>query len=241
MKSGWLSSGRFCCGEVSVVREASSRWPAVAPVAVFVWTLAWGAPLQGQRFADGRFVGGSATTLQAGALGAERWSEPAANVIRNGGFEAGLDHWSAAEQHELVRDPRQARSGNSCLSGEVTKPKQFLRLVQNVTVRKGYRYEFEAWARATNRTKLVLWILAPGAERRSLVAAWQNLPRKWRRCKATIDVQRSGTLRLELIAPSSVGAPAGRIWLDDIALYEYPSPELTRVSDEGFNDCRLWP
>jgi len=52
-------------------------------------------------------------------------------------------------------------------------------------------------------------------------------------------VQQSGTLQLQLIAPSSVGAPPGRIWLDDVALYEYPMPELTCVSEgRGFND---WP
>ena len=52
-----------------------------------------------------------------------------------------------------------------------------------------------------------------------------------------IDVGQDGTLELQIVAPSSYGAPAGQVWIDDIALYETVMPALVPVSrDEGFND-----
>jgi len=167
-------------------------------------------------------------------------SAPAAtepNILVNGGFEHGLHGWQAAPEHALVTDPKLAHSGQKALTGEVTRPNQALRLIKRLEVKGGNLYRFETWARATNNTKLVLWAVLPGAKQRRLIAAWERVGRRWRRYAVPITVARDGTLELQVIAPSSFGAPAGRIWLDDLALVETAIPPALSLSGgEGFND-----
>jgi len=159
------------------------------------------------------------------------------NLIANGGFEEGTAGWTLAAGHELVSDPDQAHGGSRCLVGEVTGPKRSLTLRRDVPVRAGNRYEFEIWARATNQTKLVLWAVLPGARTRQMIAAFERVPRRWRRYSVPISIARDGTLQLQIVAPSSHAAPAGRMWIDEVALYETPMPRLTAVSrGKGFND-----
>ena len=165
-----------------------------------------------------------------------RAAEPV-NMLQNGGFEEGKTGWTADPQHSLVDEKAAAHSGSACLTGTLTEPKRALRLRQSVAVKAGNRYEFEIWARATNRTKLVLFAVQPGTTARRSLAAWQNVPRKWQKYSVPISVQRDGKLQLEIIAPSSHAAPAGQIWVDDVALYETEMPPLVSVSDGvGFND-----
>jgi hypothetical protein len=70
-----------------------------------------------------------------------------------------------------------------------------------------------------------------------MAAAWDELPNVWRKYECDVPVNASGTLELQIIAPSSHGAPPGRIWIDDIALYEIELPAKELVSGGvGFND-----
>jgi hypothetical protein len=156
-------------------------------------------------------------------------------LVRNGGFEEGLDGWLAAPGHAIVSEPDAAQAGTNCLSGEVTKPNTHLSLRQRVQVAAGNRYLFRVAARATNRTKLVLFVHEAG--KRKNIVAWQNLPARWRQYSVAIPFHTDGEVELELIAPSSHAAPPGRIWLDNVSLIETPMPPLTSVSrDQGFND-----
>ena len=85
-------------------------------------------------------------------------------LIANGGFEDGLNGWTADPAHTLVTDPGAARTGKACLTGEITGPNKHLTLRQRVSVKAGNRYQFEIAARGTNKTKLVLWVRrAPNA------------------------------------------------------------------------------
>ncbi|MFP4058208.1 MAG: CehA/McbA family metallohydrolase [Candidatus Brocadiia bacterium] len=175
----------------------------------------------------------------AAALALASLHAPAGTVdlLANGGFEDGLEGWEPHREHQLVAEPDQAHSGEACLSGEVTEPQRALILRRTVPVKAACLYRFEAWARATNRTKLVLWVRGPGSRERRLVAAWRRVPRRWRRYATPITVGADGRLQLEVVAPSSYGEPPGRIWLDDLALYETPMPPVTPVSrGVGFND-----
>ncbi|HUT95857.1 MAG TPA: carbohydrate binding domain-containing protein [Thermoguttaceae bacterium] len=159
------------------------------------------------------------------------------NLLTNGGFEEGTVGWTPDPKHSLVTGADDAHSGQSCLSGEVTGPKQALYLKRRVPVKAQNRYQFEVWAKATNRTKLVLWVVPPGADERQLVTAWDNVPQKWRRLSTPVSVGQDGTLELLLIAPSSHNAPAGRIWVDDLALVETKMPPIASVSQGvGYND-----
>ena len=93
------------------------------------------------------------------------------NVLVNSGFERGTEHWEPDAKHELIRDATIARSGTTCLTGEVTVPDNTLRLVRQVEVRATNRYEFEIWAKATDSRKLVLWAFFPGETQRRMTAS----------------------------------------------------------------------
>ncbi|PIU89698.1 MAG: hypothetical protein COZ06_02695 [Armatimonadetes bacterium CG_4_10_14_3_um_filter_66_18] len=167
------------------------------------------------------------------------------NLLANGGFEEDLTGWTPDPKQELVTAPGQIHSGKACLTGEATGDKQALILQRRVPVRVGYRYDFEVWAKATNKTKLVLRVVHPGTDpktartesERPLVGAWTDLPNAWRKYTTTIPVKQTGAMTLLIIAPSSHGAPPGRIWIDDVALYETELPSVTSVSEgNGFNE-----
>ncbi|MBM4081824.1 MAG: hypothetical protein FJ278_19115, partial [Planctomycetes bacterium] len=172
------------------------------------------------------------------------WAAEPVNLIANGGFEEGTAGWEPDPKHELVTTPGVAHSGKACLTGEVTAEKQALSLRRRVPVRPGYRYQFEAWAKATNKTKLVLWVVQPGADAkakpgvgRQNMGAWEELPNQWKKCTGEVQVRGEGMLELQVVAPSSHAAPPGRIWVDDIAFYETEQAIPTMVSESGvFSD-----
>ena len=159
------------------------------------------------------------------------------NLIENGGFERGVEGWETGQGQVLIQDEKQARSGQACLFGEITAPNRHWQLTKTVKVSARNLYEFEIWARATNRTKLVLWVVKPGAKQRTMANAWERVTAKWRRYTIPVTVGQDGDLKLNIIAPSSHGAPPGKMWLDDIALYETVMPAVASVTqDTGFND-----
>ena len=158
------------------------------------------------------------------------------NLIVNGGFEDGLAGWTVATGQSLITDPAIAHSGRACLTGEVTQPNQGLFLRQSVMVKAGSQYEFRIAARATHHTKLVLWAIFPGDKERTMVASWSKLTSKWEALHTVLLPKQDGTLSLQIIAPSSNGAPVGKIWIDDIALLEHPAAGMPITADQGFND-----
>ncbi len=159
------------------------------------------------------------------------------NLLTNGGFEDGMAGWTPDPKHVLATAAEVAHSGKACLAGEVTTPNQALRLHRSVPVKAGNRYQFQVFARATGGAKLVLWAVLPGESQRKSVAAWEKITPRWRQYGTPIAVTRDGTLQLEIVAPSSHGAPPGRIWIDDVALLETQMPAAVLASgDEGFND-----
>ena len=179
-------------------------------------------------------VGLVATILFAG--GSARAGEPV-NLLSNGGFEEGLAGWRPDAKHRIVTDKSAAHSGRTCITGEVTGPNQAAFLRRRVPVKTGNRYDFEVWARATNRSKLVLWVVQPGTKARQMAANFKNVTRGWRRYATPLTAAADGMLELEVVGPSSHGAPAGQMWLDDVALYETKMPSLLSVSrGVGFND-----
>ena len=165
-----------------------------------------------------------------------RAGEPV-NLFSNGGFEEGLSNWTPQPLHSIVDDPGVAHSGRSCLTATISGANKAATLTRRVPVKAGNRYRLELWARATNKTRLALWAIAPGMRQRRSLGAFDGVPTKWKRFSVPVDIGQDGTLELQIVGPSSYGAPAGQMWIDDIALYETVMPALVPVSkNEGFND-----
>jgi len=170
-------------------------------------------------------------------------SEPV-ELLTNGGFEDGLAGWNPDAGYELTNSPQAAHQGKACLTGEVISPNRHLSLVRRVPVKLGNRYALTLWAKATNRTKVVIRAIQPGTapstpkvDARKMVATFENIPNQWRRYTCALPVHSDGILELHIIAPSSHGAPAGRIWLDGFSLRETKMPPFTSISGgQGFND-----
>ena len=179
-------------------------------------------------------VGLLATSLLAGA--SARAGEPV-NLITNGGFEEGLIGWNGDARHSLATEAAAAHSGKACLTGEVSQPNEARTLRRRVQVSAGNRYELELWAKATNRAKLVIFGTPPGAIGRQMIATFKSVPRRWQRYSVPLSAKQDGTFQVEIVAPSSHGAPVGQMWIDDVALYETKMPPMASVSgDVGFND-----
>lgn len=165
-------------------------------------------------------------------------------LITNGGFEDGLAGWNPDAKYELAEKGNFAHAGTACLTGEVTGNNQHLTLMRRVPVKASNRYDLSFWAKATGKTKIVVRAVQPGTspslpqtEARKMVAAFENLPAEWRRYTCPLQAEADGTLELHFIAPSSHGAPPGRIWIDDISLEETEMPPFASISGgEGFND-----
>ena len=160
------------------------------------------------------------------------------NLLSNPGFEDGSAGWTLDPKQKLVTEPGAAHTGRACVTGEIEGKNQALSLTRDVKATAGNRYRFECWARATHGTRMVFWATLPGQRQRVSLQAWNGVPARWRRYQATIAVPRSGTLKLDLVGPSSWSdQPAGRLWVDDVALYETAMPGLLSVSQgKGFND-----
>lgn len=163
------------------------------------------------------------------------------DILTNGGFEEGLAGWEPAAGHTLAREAKHVRSGGASLMGEVTAQNMALHLRRKIKVTAGHLYQIRIWAKATNYTKLVLFMVPPGAgqKERLRVETFDRLPAKWAAYDGIFTAQKDGEAELQVISPSSFGADGrpGKIWLDDIQVFESVPPALTRLSgDGGFAD-----
>ncbi len=166
-----------------------------------------------------------------------QFGEPV-EILKNGGFEAGFEHWSTMPGHTLVEDGESHR-GRRCAMGEATAPRQALKLIQNVPLKQGDLYRLSCWAKATNRAKLVIFGTFPGENQRRMIATFENVPNQWRRYETLVDAPEvDGNLQLEVICPSSFAAPLGMLWVDDISLLETDMPTFVELfpKDPGYQD-----
>ncbi len=155
--------------------------------------------------------------------------------IDNGGFEQGLVGWKV-ENVRLVVDPLSARGGTRCVVGQVQRSKTGAKLLKKIWLRSDKVYRLELWVKADNHSRLTIWRRS-GADR-VVLANWQNVPSRWRRYRVHFTVDVDGPSTLQIIAPSSFWAPTGRMWVDDVSLYEMPrwGEQHELSTGGGFND-----
>ncbi|MFQ6097340.1 MAG: carbohydrate binding domain-containing protein, partial [Armatimonadota bacterium] len=170
--------------------------------------------------------GGIAHSQQASLQGKE--------LVTNGSFENALEEWQY--DGEVVDDPREAHSGDKCLSAEVTERNQHHTLQRWFDLDATRIYRLSVWVKATNRTKLAIWAQPERGERFN-IAQDQNIPPRWVRKEHGFSVPKTGRWQIQFIAPSSHGAPPGQMWLDDVSLFEVAVPKAADVThDDGYDD-----
>ncbi|MBL7223075.1 MAG: CehA/McbA family metallohydrolase [Candidatus Brocadiae bacterium] len=178
----------------------------------------------------------------AGLAGAPQRRKPKPAVAMPGrailadDFEKGIGEWSKQVGGEMkwVQDKAQARGGEGCVVGSVTKDRQANFLQREVPLRTDALYRFTVWARSDKLGKLVLWAQHKG--QRVMFGSWQGVTKRWKPYSCQFSVQQAGPWRLQVILPSSHGAPPCTMWVDDLALLETRMPRQANLTaSKGYN------
>ena len=146
-------------------------------------------------------------------------------------FEKGIEGWNCIGKLKLVEDAKQAHTGKGCLLGEVTKDRQANFFERKLDFKQSSIYRLVVWARSEGRGKFVLWCRAGKARR--MLGVWQNVPRQWRRQQFQFSMPQDGPVTLQLIVPSSHGAPVCKMWIDDVSLFETAIPSSTDLTQNN--------
>jgi hypothetical protein len=161
------------------------------------------------------------------------------SIIGNGGFEQGGQGWQLDARQQIATGKNVAHSGEKCIVGETTGPSQAGKLIRTIPARQGRVYRFEFWARGTKGVKLAAFLVQPGQKEkeRQRTATFPAVTAKWKRFDGEFVAESTGKATLQIIAPSSFAGNPGKMWVDDVAVFEYELSAPTCVTnDEGFND-----
>lgn len=151
------------------------------------------------------------------------------------GFEAGPGGWRLSPEQRVVADPAQAHSGRGAVVGAVAGRGHGLTLTRTLKLRRDRLYRLTIWAKASNGSRLTVWRRTAGV--RHVVTTWTSVPQGWKRHQIVFTVEQDGPTTLGLVAPSSHSASPGRMWIDDVSLFEQrPIPVTALSGDAGFDD-----
>ncbi len=153
------------------------------------------------------------TAASPGASGILEQRTGAEPIFASSFAKAAADELPAG--YELVKDA--AREGGPVLSGEITEPNKHLSYAIPLSGLAGCRIEVSFFARSPNRARCAVWLRESGGKRRSLGIV-DKLPVKWKRFTMEAEIATDGPAQIEIVAPSSWGAPPGRALLDEITV-----------------------
>jgi len=142
--------------------------------------------------------------------------EPGENkVVFRSSFEPGDPMPPNLSAHEVVAD--KARTGHRSLVAEVAGPNQARFLEIPFESPAGWVLEVSCWVRSDRRSAAAVFIRV-GKQRISLGRTDAISARGWKHVRATWAVDRPTRGVVQLVAPSSYNAPAGRMWIDDVTV-----------------------
>lgn len=115
--------------------------------------------------------------------------------------------------------------GDACLSGEVTGLNQACFLEIPFKAIKGRAVRLSFHLRGDGKTRCAVW--AGVGEKGRAIVSLNGISRQWTQINANFVPQKDGQGQLQIVTPSSHGAPAGKAWIDDIRFYEMqPEPNI---------------
>jgi len=159
-----------------------------------------------------------------------------AATVGNGGFEDGLDGWTADGGVASVGGA--AHSGTKCAGGDVDV-RGWTLTRSKCGSEKDKTYRVEAWLRAKGDAVVALWTHEPGKgpnnDRR--VAVWDTVSDEWTPVSAYVTSTTSDKLTLRFAASAAKAGATATVWIDDVSIREASPPVATQVEPgKGFDD-----
>ena len=146
-------------------------------------------------------------------------------LVFESSFEAGHPMLDARE-HTVAEGV--ARTGTRSMVGEVAGPGQACMLEIPFSSKRGRTLHISFYVRSNKRSACAVFVRV-GNKRASLGRRVDHIPvRTWKKVRARYHVERDTTGVVQIVAPSSFSAPAGKAWIDDVQVYET-------------EDVRSWP
>ncbi|MDP6525070.1 MAG: DUF3604 domain-containing protein [Kiritimatiellia bacterium] len=157
------------------------------------------------------------------------WKSKASDVIVKEDFES-ADRAGLPQGYQLRKDPDKDRS--QVLFGEVTKENQALKYLVPFEKMGKRKLSLSFFARSPDRCRCALWVSQEGQKRR-LIEYVAKLPGRWEEFEMNFTVPTDAPGTVEIVLPSSFGAPPGKAFLDDLELQaaEDSGPWLAHQED----------
>ena len=180
-----------------------------------------------RRFLQAAVAGGAIAVAPGTWVLAARRPEPGlpadeeGEVVFRSSFEPGDPMPPALDGHAVT--DAVARTGKRSLVGEVKGPSAARFLEIPLAVAAGRLVHIECHVRSDKRSACAVW-LRSGKKRTSLGRTDRIPAGKWKRITATwrADVAFDGVV--QIVAPSSFNAPAGRMWIEDVTVTTHEDP-----------------
>jgi len=155
--------------------------------------------------------------LSGAAMDHGQYIKKGSRTILKTSFEEGQPVLGV-KQHRLVEGV--ARTGEYSMMGEVTGPNQARFLEIPFESKKDRILHVSFWVRSDKRSACAVFMRI-GKVRTSLRPRIDNVPvRTWRHVEARFTVSKDTRGVIQIVAPSSHNAPAGKAWIDDVDVWE---------------------
>jgi hypothetical protein len=150
-------------------------------------------------------------------VGRGQYFEEGGRTILETSFEKGQPV-IAARQHRLVEDV--VRTGKCSMMGSVNGPNQARFLEIPFESKKDRIVHVSFWVRSDKKSACAVFVRI-GKKRTSIRRRIDNVPWwKWEYVEAGYAVSGDTRGVIQIVAPSSHNAPAGKAWIDDVRVWE---------------------
>ncbi len=147
---------------------------------------------------------------------------PSERIVLQTGFEHD-DPSVDISDFKLVDDV--ALKGHHSLMGQITGPRKACFLMIPYAAKKGRQVNVSFFVRSDKRSACaVFWGKKNSRVKKSLTRVPNVSIRRWMqvKCSRAFDADEKGFI--QIVAPSSFGAPAGRAWIDELLITESDAP-----------------
>lgn len=125
--------------------------------------------------------------------------------------------------------------GGRCALGEITAPNQHQQIDIPLKDLANRSLELTVRLRSDQNSRCAIWLRPATGERRR-VGDLANVPKGWKEAQFRFETGLMAEGTLEIVVPSSWGAPAGKVWVDEITLVAGPAMVPVPYSPQAAED-----